>query len=49
MPEVMILFIINVIPDDKMSGAIVRSLVPIQSRRVDVVAYNDDKYEETKE
>ena len=45
----MLLFIINVIPGDKMSGAIFRSLGPIQSRPVDFVASNDDIYEETNE
>ena len=43
------LFIISVIPGDKMSSAIFRSLGPIQSRPIDIVASNDDKYEETKE
>ena len=37
-------FIINVIPGDKMSGAIFRSLGPILSRPVAFVAFNDDKY-----
>ena len=45
----MLLFIMNVIPGDKMSGAIFRSLGPIQTRPVDFVASYDDKYEETKE
>ena len=45
----MLLFIINVMPGDTMSGASFRSLGPIQSMPFDFVASNDDKYESTKE
>ena len=47
MPEEMRLFIIKVIPGDKIFGA-VKSLGPIQSKHIDFVRSKDENNEEIK-